>query len=72
MLAYLLFPALVWRIWNGRVKNAEGRIKRICRVKHVFKGEHREDAKGVPSRKVWHALHATDKYLRGSAAWLVN
>src|ERR1700690_3071854 len=24
------------------------------------------------SRKLWHALHAIDKYLRGQAAWLVN
>jgi hypothetical protein len=26
----------------------------------------------VASRKLWHALHAVDKYLRGQAAWLVN
>jgi hypothetical protein len=26
----------------------------------------------VSSRKLWHALHAVDKYLRGQAAWLVN
>jgi hypothetical protein len=26
----------------------------------------------VASRKLWHALHATDKCLRGQAAWLVN
>jgi hypothetical protein len=28
--------------------------------------------RGVASRKLWHALHAVDKYLRGQAAWLVN
>jgi hypothetical protein len=28
--------------------------------------------KGAASRKLWHALHAIDKYLRGQAAWLVN
>ena len=39
---------------------------------HVFKGEHSQGAKGVPSRKLWHALHAIDKYLGGQAAWLVN
>jgi hypothetical protein len=38
----------------------------------VFKGEHSLGAKGVASRKLWHALHAIDKYLRGQAAWLVN
>ena len=27
---------------------------------------------GVASRKLWHALHAIDKYLRSQAAWLVN
>jgi hypothetical protein len=38
---------------------------------HVFKGEHSQGAKGVASRKLWHALHA-DKYLRSQAAWLIN
>jgi hypothetical protein len=32
---------------------------------HLFKGERSQGAKGVPSRKLWHALHAIDKYLRG-------
>src|SRR5271170_1126858 len=61
-----------WRIWNGKAKNAERSIKRIHKVMHVFKGEHSQGARGVPSRKLWHALHAIDKYLRGQAAWLVN
>jgi hypothetical protein len=39
---------------------------------HVFKGEHSQGVKGVASRKLWHALHAVDKYLRGQTAWLVN
>ncbi|MFL5255208.1 MAG: hypothetical protein ACJ8AI_20400 [Rhodopila sp.] len=26
----------------------------------------------MASGKLWHALHAIDKYLRGQAAWLVN
>ena len=39
---------------------------------HVFKGEISHRTKGVPSRKLWHALHAIDKYLRGQSAWLVN
>ena len=39
---------------------------------HVFKGERSRGAKGVASRKLWHALHAVDKYLRGQAAWLIN
>ena len=63
---------LHWRIWNGKAKNAQRSIKRIRKVMHVFKGEYNRGAKGVASRKLWHALHAVDKYLRGQAAWLVN
>jgi hypothetical protein len=63
---------LHWRIWNGKAKNAQRSIKRIRKVMHVFKGEHSQGARGVASRKLWHALHAIDKYLRGQAAWLVN
>jgi hypothetical protein len=63
---------LHWRIWNGNAKNAQRSIKRIRKVMHVFKGEHSQGVKGVASRKLWHALHAVDKYLRGQAAWLVN
>jgi hypothetical protein len=63
---------LHWRIWNGKMKNAQRSITRIRKVMHVFKGEHSQSAKGVASRKLWHALHAVDKYLRGQTAWLVN
>jgi hypothetical protein len=63
---------LHWRIWNGKAKNAQRSIKRIRKVMHVFKGEHSQGAKGVASRKLWHALHAIDKYLRSQATWLVN
>jgi hypothetical protein len=30
---------LYWRIWNGKAKNAQRSINRICKVMHVFKGE---------------------------------
>jgi hypothetical protein len=63
---------LHWRIWNGKAKNAQRSINRIRKVMHVFRGERSQSAKGVASRKLWHALHAVDKYLRGQAAWLVN
>ena len=63
---------LHWRIWNGKAKNAQRSIKRIRKVMHVFKGEQSRGAKGVASRKLWHALHAVDRYLRGQAARLVN
>jgi hypothetical protein len=38
----------------------------------VFKGEHGHRTKGVPSRKLWHALHEVDSYHSGQSAWLVN
>jgi hypothetical protein len=63
---------LHWRIWNGKAKNAQRSIKRIRKVMHVFKAERSQSAKGVASSKLWHALYAVDKYLRGQAAWLVN
>jgi hypothetical protein len=63
---------LHWRIWNGKANDAQRSIKRIRKVMHVFKGEKSQGAKGVASRKLWHALHAVDKYLRSQAAWLVN
>jgi hypothetical protein len=63
---------LHWRIWNGKAKNAQRSIKRIRKLMPVFKGEDSHGGKGVASRKLWHALHAIDKYLRGQAAWLVN
>ena len=63
---------LHWRIWNDKAKNAQRSINRIRKVMHVFKGEISQGVKGAASRKLWHALHAIDKYLRGQAAWLVN
>ena len=63
---------LRWRIWNGKARNAQLTLERIRKVMHVFKGERGHRTTGVPSRKLWHALHAIDKYLRGQAAWLVN
>jgi hypothetical protein len=63
---------LRWRIWNGKAKNAQRSIDRIRKVMHVFKGEHGYRTKGVPSRKLWHALHEADSYLSGQSAWLVK
>ena len=39
---------------------------------HVFKGERGHRTTGVPSRKLWHALHEVDNYLRSQSARLVN
>jgi hypothetical protein len=59
---------LHWRIWNGKAKNARRSIDRIRKVMHVFKGEISHRTKGVPSRKLWHALHEADQYLSGQGA----
>ena len=63
---------LLWRIWNGKAKNAQLSLERIRKFMHVFKGERGHRSTGVPSRKLWHALHEVDSYLRGQSARLVN
>ena len=63
---------LHWRIWNGKAKDAQVTIERIRKVMHVFKGEHSHRWGNVPSRKLWHALHAVDAYLSSQSTWLVN
>jgi len=63
---------LHWRIWNGKARNARRTLERIRKVMHVFKGERGHRTKGVPSRKVWHALHEVDNYLRSQSTRLVN
>ena len=63
---------LHWRIWNGKARNAQLTLERIRKVMHVFKGERGHRTTGVPSRKLWHALHEVDNYVRGQSARLVN
>src|SRR6185312_7942829 len=63
---------LRWRIWNGKAKNARRSIDRIRKIMHLFKGEHGHRATGVPSRKLWAALHEVDRYLNSQSNWLVN
>jgi hypothetical protein len=63
---------LHWRIWNGKAKDARITFDRIRKVMHVFQGERRHRDMGVPSRKLWHALHEVDNYLLGQSARLVN
>ncbi len=63
---------LHWRIWNGKAKNARKSIDRIRPVMRHFRGE-RDNRKSIaPSRKLWTALWALNKYLTGQSAWLVN
>jgi len=63
---------LRWRIWNGKAKNARLSIDRIRKVMHVFKGEHGHRMTGVPSRKLWRALHEVDRYLNRQRSWLAD
>ena len=63
---------LRWRIWNGKATNAQRSIDRIRKAMHVFRGEHGHRTTGVPSRKLWHALHEVDGYLCRQSNWLVN
>ena len=63
---------LHWRIWNGKAKDAQITFDRIRKVMHVYKGERGHRNRGVASRKLWHALHEIDNYLRGQSARLVN
>lgn len=63
---------LHWRIWNGKAKDAQITFDRIRKVMHVYKGERGHRTRGVASRKLWHALHEIDSYLRGQSTRLVN
>jgi hypothetical protein len=63
---------LHWRIWNGKARNAQLTLERIRKVMHIFQGERAHRTKGVASRKLWHALHEVENYLRGQSARLVN
>ena len=58
---------LHWRIWNGKARNARLTLERIRKAMHVFKGERGHRTTGVPSRKLWHALHEVDNYLRSQS-----
>ncbi len=63
---------LHWRIWNGKAKNAQKTFDRIHNFMYLYKGERAHRTRGVASRKLWHALHEIDKYLRRQSARLVN
>jgi len=63
---------LHWRIWNGKAKDAQISIDRIRAVMHHFQGEPDGRKSIAPSRKLWTALHALDRYLAGQSAWLAD
>jgi len=63
---------LRWRIWNRKANNARKSIERTRAVMHHFRGD-RDSRKSIaPSRKLWTALRALNRYLIGQSAWLVN
>jgi len=63
---------LHWRIWNGKAKDAQISIDRIRAVMHHFQGEPDGRKSIAPSRKLWTALQALDRYLAGQGAWLAD
>jgi hypothetical protein len=63
---------LHWRLWNGKVKDAQISIDRIRAVIHHFRGEPGQRRSIAPSRKLWTALYALDGYLIGQSDWLVH
>jgi hypothetical protein len=63
---------LHWRLWNGKARDAQISIDRICAVMHHFRDEQAQRKSIAPSRKLWTALHALDGYLTGQGDWLVN
>jgi hypothetical protein len=62
---------LHWRIWNGKAKDARITLERIRQVMPVFQGEG-DRKRDPPSRWLWTALRAIDRYLGSQSAWLVN
>jgi len=63
---------LHWRIWNGKARDAQLSLERMRKVMRVFRGERGHRTRGMACRKLWHALHEINDYLKGQSAWLVN
>jgi hypothetical protein len=53
---------LHWRLWKGKAKHARISINHIHAVMHHFRGELGGRAPIAPSRKLWTALQALDRY----------
>jgi hypothetical protein len=63
---------LRWRLWHGKAKDAKLSLDRIRAVMHHFRGEPGGRKALAPSRKLWTALQALDRYLVGQSERLVN
>ena len=58
--------------WKNEERRGKESIDRIPAVMHHFRDE-RDSGKSIaPSRKLWTALRALNRYLIGQSAWLVN
>ena len=55
-----------------KAKNARKSTDRTRAVMHHFRGERDSRNSVAPSRKLWTALRALDKYLTGQSAWLAS
>jgi hypothetical protein len=63
---------LRWRLWNGKAKDAKVSLDRIRAVVHHFRDECGGRRSAAPSRKLWPALQALDRYLVGQSDRLVD
>jgi hypothetical protein len=63
---------LHWRLWHGKAKDAKLSLDRLRAVMHHFRGEPGGRKALAPSRKLWTALQALDRYLVGQSERLVN
>jgi hypothetical protein len=63
---------LRWRLWHGKAKDTKVSLDRIRPVMHHFRGEGGGCRSAAPSRKLWTALRALDRYLVGQSDRLVN
>lgn len=59
---------LRWRIWNGKVKDAELTLERIRAVMPVFQGEQSGRKTDPSSRLLWTARREIDRYLTSQSA----
>ena len=63
---------LHWRIWHGKVADAQLTLEHIQHVMPAFHGERGPDFKRSASRRLWTALCKIDRYLASQSASLTN
>ncbi|MCW2242550.1 hypothetical protein [Azospirillum canadense] len=63
---------LHWRIWHGKVADAQLTLEHIQAVLPAFYGERGPGSNRPASRRLWTALHEIDRFLTSQSAWLTN